>query len=259
MNEKFRNIGKLFCILAGLVFLFCLWLHQQESRKEVPEGEKITVEDVRILLEALEMPVDVEMIFAESNQEMTTNDETEQETYFTYNQYKALYEQIGGTEKGIPDFTEKYEGSFAMLKEDWYAAYQFILAHFDVDSSIWKTTIFILQVDEQEKKLYTQNSEYSYCASSFEHSFFCKEEVYVKGGQLLTSVCKLDERTILENVWVMESTEGVMDCFYHHVMFQVKVENPAEREQIADLTFENGKLIEVQVKSDKIRGKLLSV
>ncbi|MBQ6806497.1 MAG: SpoIID/LytB domain-containing protein [Lachnospiraceae bacterium] len=259
MNEKFRNIGKLFCILAGLVFLFCLWLHQQESRKEVPEGEKITVEDVRILLEALEMPVDVEMIFAESNQEMTTNDETEQETYFTYNQYKALYEQIGGTEKGIPDFAEKYEGSFAMLKEDWYAAYQFILAHYDTDSSIWKTTIFILQVDEQEKKLYTQNSEYSYCSSSFEHSFFCKEEVYVKGGQLLTSVRKLDERTILENVWVMESTEGVMDCFYHHVMFQVNGENPAEREQIADLTFENGKLIEVQVKSDKIRGKLLSV
>lgn len=259
MNEKLKNIGKLICILAGLVFLFCLWLHQQDSRTEVPEGEMITTEDVRILLEATELPVNVEILFTKSNQGMAANGESEQETYFTYKQYKALYEQIDGTEKGIPDFSEKYEDSYAILKEDWYAAYQLILAHYDTDSSIWKTTIFILKVDEQEKKLYTQNSEYSYLSSSFADSCFGKEEVYVQGDRLLTSVRKLDEKTILENVWVMESTEGVMDCFYHHVMFQVNAENPAEREQVADLTFEKGKLTKVQEKAEKIRGKLLSV
>ena len=66
----------------------------------------ITTEDVRILLEAMELPVNVEILFTKSNQGMAANGESEQETYFTYKQYKALYEQIDGTEKGIPDFSE---------------------------------------------------------------------------------------------------------------------------------------------------------
>lgn len=243
MNEKFHNIGKLICILAGLIFLFCLWLRQQDYEKEVPQGEKITTEDVSILLEALDIPMAVDT----------------QTDFFTYGQYKVLYEQLGGVEKKFPDFAEKYEDSHEMLKEDWYQAYQMILAYFDTDSSIWKTTIFILKVDTTERKLYTQNSEYHFLSSSFAESCFGKEEVYVQGDTLLTSVNKLDEKTILENVWVMESTDGIMDCFYHHVTFQVQTDNPVERERIADLTFEEGNLIKVQGKEQKIHGKLLRV
>ena len=37
-----------------------------------------------------------------------------------------IYEQIGGAEKGMPDFAEKYEDTHAFLKEDWYQAFQSI-------------------------------------------------------------------------------------------------------------------------------------
>lgn len=279
MQENLKNIGKLFCILAGLVFLFCLWLHQQERRKEVPEGEKVTTEDVRILLDALETTLDMDAILEENteenmekntgknmekdmeeNMEENMEDYEEQtETYFTYRQYKKLYEQIDGTGKGIPDFMDTYEDDYALLKADWYEAYSLMLAYLDTDSSIWRTTVFILKVDAQEKKLHTTNSEYGYLSSSFDDSVFCKEEVYVKGNLFLTSIKKLEEKTILENVWVLESTNGDMECFYHQVNFTVSSESPVEREQIADLTFADGKLVKAQEKQEKIHGKILSV
>lgn len=259
MQENLKNIGKLFCILAGLVFLFCLWLYQQERQKEVPEGEKITTEDVQILLEALETTLDLDAILEKNTAKNVEAHEKQTETYFTYRQYKRLYELIDGAGKGIPDFGDKYEEHYALLKEDWYEAYTLMLAYLDTDSSIWKTTIFILKVDTQEKKVYTQNSEYDYLSSSFDASVFCKEEVFVKGNMLLTSIKELDEKTILENVWVMESTNGNMECFYHQVNFTVNTEKPVEREQIADLTFEDGKLRKAQEKQEKLHGKLLSV
>lgn len=274
MRENWKNFLKLLAILAGMVFLFWLWLHRMESVKEAPEGEKIRVEDVNILLEALELPVTLkdgsgggDSGGADKNtgQENGTP-ETVGQQELTYSQYRSIYEQIGGAEKGIPDFAEKYEDTHAVLKEDWYQAFQRMLAYYDLESSIWKTTIFILKVDPQEKKLYTQNSEYTYRSSSFADSAFFKEEVYVKGEELLTSVRTLDEKTILENVWVMEVTDGkkepaeyILSCFYRQVEFTVPAAEKTEREQITDLAFANGRLIDAVVKSEKIRGKLLRV
>ncbi|MCM1175636.1 MAG: SpoIID/LytB domain-containing protein [Blautia sp.] len=251
MKNNWENLVKLLMILAGMVFLFWLWLNRMESVKEEPEGEKIRAEDVQILLEALEIPAVLD-----------TSEDTIQEE-LTYEQYKEIYEQIGGADKGIPDFAEKYEDGHALLKEDWYRAFQIMLAYFDVESSIWKTTVFIIKVDADEKKLYTQNSEYTYCASSFADSAFLKEEVYVKGDALLTSIRTLDERTILENVWVMEVTgkksSFTLSCFYRQFEFTVPAAEGTEREQVADLVFEDGKLAETVVKQEKIRGKLLRV
>lgn len=266
MKENWKNFVKLLAILAGMVFLFWLWLHRMESVKEEPEGEKMRVEDVKILLEALELPIEFEEEAAENGVEEGQSTEPSEGTdqqELTYKQYQVIYEQIGGAEKGIPDFAEKYEEEHAFLKEDWYQAFQLMLAYFDVESSIWKTTVFIIKVDAQEKKLYTQNSEYTYYSSSFANSAFFKEEVYVKGDELLTSIRTLDEKTILENVWVMEvtdqQTEFELSCFYRQIEFMVPAAEQTEREQVADLTFEDGKLTNTVIKTEKIRGKLLRV
>lgn len=269
-SENIKNIIKLFCIIAGMAFLFMIWLGDRETKKEMPQGEGISIEDVDILIQAL--GVSVEFEGADSTNRTSENKEDEQEV-LTYGQYKIIYEQIGGADKGIPDFAEKYEESYTFLKEDWYQAYQLMLAYLDTDSSIWKTTLFIIKVDAQNKKLYTQNSEYEYLSSSFSDSTFSKEEVYVKGEQLLTCVQVLPEETILENVWVMEINDSgqdgssgndrLMECFYHQVDFTTAADSDmvksAVRESVADLTFKNGRLISIQGKQDKIHGKLLSV
>ena len=45
----------------GLLFLVCLWLGRGQGKKESLEGDKILVEDVEILMEALETAIDVDM------------------------------------------------------------------------------------------------------------------------------------------------------------------------------------------------------
>ncbi len=263
-KRNLENLIKLLAILAGMIFLFWLWLHRMESGKErpEPEGEKISIEDIHILLQALELQVTFDEEDSEESREEKEEGVTGQRN-LTYGQYRSIYEQIGGAEKQIPDFEGKYEEGHALLKEDWYQAYQMMLAYYDTHSSVWKTTVFILKINEQEKKAYTQNNEYVYCSSSFADSVFSKEEVYVKDNELLTSIRVLDEKTILENVWVMEVTDDNndfnMECFYHQLDFFVPAKEQIGREQVADLTFENRELVEIQEKQEKVHGKLLSV
>ena len=270
-NSNLKNMAKLLCILAGMAFLFMIWLNGLEKNKEKPQGEGISIEDVRILIQALGVSIEFEE--HEDGAEITPESQDAEQSELTYGQYRSIYEQIGGPDMGIPDFAEKYEDSYIFMKEDWYQAYKFMLAYLDTDSSIWKTTLFIIKVDEQNRKLYTQNGEYEYLSSSFKDSAFSKEEVYVKGEQLLTCTRVMPEETILENVWVMEISGGSnsagsgngiqMECFYHQIAFTVPADSDiagtAERESVADLTFGNGRLIRQQQKPDKIRGKLLSV
>lgn len=277
MDRKLQNLAKVFCIIAGLFFLLWVSIRQKEpEKKAAPEGEYISREDVAILLEAIGQKPEWEAAPMKAPEEIGEEElKAANDTFFTYAQYRELYERIGGAEKEIPDYSEKYEPEYAMLKEDWYQVYHLMLAYFDTDSAIWKTTIFILKVDPQEKKLYTQNSEYTYVSSSFAASEFSKEEVYVRGNELLTSIQVLDEKTILENVWVLEVTgeEGggtgesgkngeygsLLECFYHQIHFTIKTEEAATREQIVNLTFAGKELIQVEEKREKIRGKLLSV
>lgn len=103
MKENWKNFIKLLAILAGMVFLFWLWLNRMEPVKEEPEGEKIRTEDVQILMEALDVPITIE-------EEESGEDKLQE---LTYGQYKTIYEQIGGADKEIPDFAEKYEDDHA--------------------------------------------------------------------------------------------------------------------------------------------------
>lgn len=264
-GDNIKNIIKLLCILAGMVFLFRIWYGQMEraGKLKQPEGEAVTVEDVHILLNALGLDIEFEEDGSGVSGEAAENEAESYPEMLTYAQYKRIYEYIEGADKEIPDFADKYEDGYLFLKEDWYSAFKSMLAYYDTDSSIWKTTLFVLKTDAGEKKLYTKESEYSYISSSFAGSEFNKEEVYVKDDEILTSIRVLDERTVLENVWVMEVSDESdafrLECFYRNLGFTVTASDAAQREVVADLTFEDGKLIAVECKNEKVRGKLLSV
>ncbi len=279
-----KNLIKLLLILTGMIFLFRLWYGHMESGigKKAPQGEPISVEDVKILLEALNIDLGDEALnygrghgitntesgTASSEKNAAVNAPVEYaddagQSYLTYGQYKMIYEHIDGADKKIPDFADKYEDEHHLLKEDWYSAFEIMLAFYDTESSIWKTTIFVLKTDNEAAKLYTPENGYTYLSSSFKDAALNKEEVYVRNDEILTCVKTLDEKTVLKNVWIMEVSDKEdgykYDCFYHQTAFDLNASDPAEREQVADLTFEKGALKKAVVKSDKIRGKLLSI
>lgn len=244
-------IAKMALIFFGLLFLVCVWLGRRERIKEEADGEKISCRDVEILLAALDIAIPDGAIAKDS------------ETYLTYGQYIAIYDEIGGETMNLPDYTDRYEADFKMLKSDWYEAYRIMLAYLDTESSVWETVIFPLKVDVETKELYTENgalsSPYGYQSSDFEDNIFQELKAYVKGNQLLTVVEIIPGEHCLENVWVTESSDSAMDCFYRQTAFRAQTNQVVQRECIADLIFLDGSIIKTREKNEKIHGKLLRV
>ena len=236
-------------IFFGLLFLVCVWLGRREKSKVAPEGDKISCRDVEILMEALDVSVPDTLMPDDG------------ESYLTYAQYIALCLELSGDKMNLPDYADRYEPDFLLLKKDWYEAYRIMLAYLDEESSVWETTAFLLKIDSEEKKAYTENgalsTAYSYQSPKFEENVLRNMRVYVQGDSLLTVVEELPQEHELKNVWVTENTDGMLECFYHQTVFSARTNNNVERECIADLTFLDGKVIKANEKSEKVHGKLL--
>ena len=152
---------------------------------------------------------------------------TDETAYFTYGQYIDLCSQLEEEEWKLPHYEEKYESEHELLKQDWYEAFRILLAHLDTESSIWETTVFLLKVDSEAGEAYTENGAMQgachYCSTAFVENVFQEIKVYVQGDTLLTIVEVLPEENELGSVWVMESTDSMLDCFYHQTVFQRKM------------------------------------
>ena len=226
------------------------------------------MEDVRILLQALDLSLE-DVFVPEGDQDSTerqsdrADEETEDSegTYLTYGQYIEICERIGGEEMGLSDYSERYEEDHAMLKEDWYGAFRRMLAYLDPESSVWETTVFLLKIDEQSETAYTvsggMQTPYQYHSSAFERNTLQQLKAYVKGSELLTVTEVLPEKYELRNVWIMEASDGRQECFYHQIAFQAETEHAVERERVADLTFQGGRIVAARSKEEKLHGRLL--
>lgn len=274
MKFDAKRFAKLALIFFGLLFLVSIFMGRRVKKEEetVPEGEKITVEDVEILLDAL--GVSFSMPAADNGEKIQklrvgeTQEAGENETaaYFTYGQYEELCRQVGKEEWQLPDYSDRYQPEYALLKEDWYRAFRIFLAYLDQESSIWETTVFVLKVDSGAGEAYTENGAVNgpcrYLSTAFAGNELQEMKVYVKGDTLLTIVEVLPEDHYLGSVWVMETGEREIDCFYHQTTFQAAVSGKErvqlpEREQIADLTFRDGRIVKAEERREKIHGRLL--
>lgn len=265
-----KQLAKLALIFFGLLFIVCLFLGRrqaQEKKPLQPEGERITVEDVAILLDAL--GVDFSIPSSDGKGQPQTGMETageEEDIYFTYGQYLALCESLPAEGWGLPDYSDSYKPEQALLKEDWYRTFRIFLAYLDTESSVWETTVFVLKTDQEKAQAYTENGAVQgpcpYVSTAFEGSELQELKVYMKGNTLLTIVEVLPEDHYLGSVWVMENKDGTLDCFYHQTAFRAALsgevrKEPPEREQIADLTFRDGHIVAAKERREKIHGKLL--
>lgn len=271
MRYDMRRLVKLSLIFFGLLFLLLLVLGRREKQETAsgPEGEKVSAEDVEILLDALGVTFPFPQEDAKSERAgmgENADEGTVHSPYFTYGQYEALCAQLAGAEFALPDFSDRYKPAHDLLKEDWYEAFRILLAHLDKESSIWETTVFLLKVDENKKEAYTENGAmqgaFSYCSKAFADNVFQEMKVYVKNDVLLTIVEVLPEDHYLGSVWVMEVTGNRLECFYRQVAFAAEVSGNSvsqmpEREQIADLTFRDGVLVGAKEQREKVHGRLL--
>ena len=251
MKYNVKLLIKLALIFFGLLFLICVRMGRRDRIKEEPLGDKISCRDVEILMGALDVSVSDKM----------AGDDTEQ--YLTYGQYIEICRGLDADTRGLPDYGDRYEPDHHLLKTDWYEAYRIMLAYLDPGSSVWETTVFLLKIDEETGEAYTENgaalTTYTYQSPDFEENVLREMKVYVKGEQLLTVAQTISDDHVLENVWVTEASDGLLECFYHQTAFSAKADRLVERESIADLIFRDGKVVESKEKNEKIHGKLLWV
>lgn len=268
MKYDGKQLAKLALIFFGLLFIVCLFLGRRQAQEKPvqPEGERITVEDVAILLDALGVDFSIPPSESEGQPQTDTEKAGEEEKYFTYGQYRALCENLAAAQWGVPDYGERYEPEQAFLKEDWYRAFRIFLAYLDKESSIWETTVFVLKTDAKRAEAYTESGAmqgaFPYVSTAFAESELQELKVYVKGNTLLTIVETLPEDHYLGSVWVMENKDGMLDCFYRQTAFRAALSgdalnSPPEREQVADLTFRDGRIVEAKERGEKVHGRLL--
>ncbi len=240
---------KLSLIFFGLLFMLCILLGRRERKQEPPTGDKIAVQDVEILLDALGINM------SEITQEDTHN--------LTYGMYVTIRQALQDKVPKLPEYEKRYEPEHEMLKTDWYAAYRIMLAYLDTESSIWETEIFLLKTDMDTKEAYIVNGNnrtpYHYLSDEFEKSQLREMKVYVKGNDLLAVSEIFPGEYELKNVWVAEAAEGTMECFYQQTYFTVMADQTVMREQVTDLVVRDGRVVEAREKSKKVHGKLLWV
>lgn len=247
-----------------------------KNRIKQPGGDYIRLQDALILTESAddgegktaEIPALWEQLAADK------------ESILTYGQFVQLWEQMTAdwseaqaaeTEELQKEYRKKYKEEFLMLQEDWYRMYDEFLRISGLQEVIYPVNVTLLGIGEavtseegtvlREKELLAEEGVFSYQSDAFPFYKYQVVEVYKKGEELLTVRKVVSRGLSLHNVWVMEAGENRIQTFYHtyEIWFPYEPAEAAQREQVADLEFADGKLQSVKIKSDKINGKLLRI
>lgn len=287
MEKKARVLFKL--ILTAVLSLLLIWLIYTDEKvlqKHLtqPEGEPIKAEDVLILTgEFCQALWDsgsgqiTEDDFQDFREQYFTDStiETGQLSYDTYLKFLDLI--IGNTEgSGLKEkltYKEKYEEDFFLLKEDWYYSYDQLLKYYGLEEVIRQDEITILCGNQNLVGTETIGDGcvlalggrvYDYSSKDFADLVFTKVKAYARENRLLTLISFLPEKNTIPNGWIMEADNEGIQFFYEGYEIRADYDaDPADfshlREQIGDISFENGRLSDISLKKDRIGGKLLGI
>ncbi len=279
MDKQIRIIVKLGLVIVLTVLL--IWLIDTDKNVlqiKQPEGEFVPSSDVWILVNELEL--------AGAKFENGAMEEihtlTQAEEYLSYHTYlKILDSLMGGTEQIYEKekilYKNKYKEEFLVLKKDWYKGYEGILASMGLLGSISEQKVEILCNSEQlvgergisEGSLLGKNlEEYLGVSEDFMDLSFVSVKAYVRGNRLLTLTEVLSDKSVLENVWIMEEEENRIQFFYEGFEILGEYAKAGERqegeisllrEQVGNIIYQESTISDITIKEDRISGKLLSI
>ena len=278
MEKKVRILIKL--VLVVVLTVLFIWLIDTDKnvvQLQQPEGEYVKASDVEILVRELGLAgADIDNRVMEEISLMTQAEE-----YLSYHTYMEIIEGLlDGTEQAYEKekitYKNKYREEFFLLKKDWYAGYEIILAALGLKDCIGEKRVEILCSREaitgektiSEKSILGKNLEEYLCiAEELSELKFTSARVYVRENRLLTLVEILPDKDVLENVWIMEEEENQIQFFLkgyeilgEQTNKQIKEESAGTlREQVANISYQEGVLLDVTPKTEKISGKLLSI
>lgn len=277
MNKSKRMQFQAVAILLGIFFLFLLvvaGILLGTKRKEQPEGEYIKKQDAGILLEAAGVAwtehTDVQNVQSGAEEESTGADGAGDAVtleFVTYAEVCDSFGKLAEMQASVTGLEEKYEPKQFVLKEDWYALYEQCLTVKGLSEQI--TRVEIVPIGYNENLLITEDGAYPFQSPEFLQYRFLTVEAYQREGEFLTVYKQTGTRYELHNVWIMEAAAEYLQFFWND--YEIRLEFHEEtsdvapivteemREQVADLFFEDGSLVKVSAKQEKVNGKILSL
>lgn len=282
MKKNERILIKLIAV-AVLTLLFIWLVYQDEKVYQLsqPEGDLAETEDVKILLMELQKN-SAGKIDAAALTELIEKYLGEEDEGIQYGAYLEILDCMIGKEgqseegdrlrKSIT-YKERYREDFFILKKDWYDSYKKLIKYYGLEETIKEETITILcgNADIMGENQIGENcllgkdgKALSYISSKFEGLKFTGVKAFVNGDVLLTLVEEEPGKEKLENIWIMEAEEEKIRFFYNEYEIvaraQQAVEEPLKtREQVADLVYKDGEILKIDVKNERISGKLLGL
>lgn len=279
MGKRVRILIKLLAVVVlSFLFIWLIYTDERVLQLSRPEGELIRASDVRILTDELS---EAEGIDPKALENVYGEYFTGEAEHVSYEAYMALVDCLLGKE-GKEDeadklrekitYKKKYKSGFLLLKEDWYKSFESLLDYYGLKDVIKEEKIAVLcsagELAGQERIgegciLTAEGEIYDCLSKELAELKFVTVKAYVNENRMLALVEKLFDQSTLENVWIMEAEEGNIQFFYnaYEVMggYNKAAEEPSQmREQVGDITFKGGEIINVKVKNERISGKLLS-
>ena len=254
---KIKAVLTAVSVLLLILILFVGILSKRPGTKQ-PEGAYMTRADAGILLEAAGL------------------DGAEDTGYVCFSDVKEQFGAYEELKQALTLLQKKYEPAHYVLQADWYAMYGKLLELLQLQEVIYPVQSFILGSGEQihttsgqaleNNRLLTDEEVLSYGSPAFTEVSFRWVSAYRKGDELLTLIRMEEQEEELCNVWLVEAGEKQLSFFYHG--YEILVEDAEGagagsgeelREQIADLSFGDGRLKELRVKRSKVSGKILGI
>lgn len=277
MKTRLRILMKLMLILLlAVCFLILMKRDTRVFRMKQPEGEGITVEDAVILMQALKENAVLNETVSENlgkwlDQQKISYAEKEYEKLL-YGDYIDLVRML--TDDHEFEMEEKYREDFYLLKEDWYDSYDRLIDLYGLKDRIKLTEISVLSGGDkireeetgntlEEDRILSADGKIYQCASdAFGECYFSVIRAYICGDVLLTVREKTKKEITLANVWILEAGENQIQFFVNGFeVFYAREQGEAlmdpQRECVADLIFDSGRLTRLDSREEKMSGTLL--
>lgn len=280
------KVKKQFCILLIGLLILLAFIPGILFRKTQPEGEYITKEEVMTLTELLAAvlgnrvsngadseSVQEQMEIVEVLQEKVSA--WEMEEYVTYGQFTQWEETVGvmfdvWEDEEEARLSKTYKNSFYITKKDWYSYFEKLCDVIDTEEKIVTKQLLVLGdssnvvdvagIPIEETHVYTQDGRWE---KKLKAEFIPKQQsaFYITYEGALWGIYNVQPEAEINNVWIVENTDEEFIYFYKNYKITTSKNGikSLEREQIADLSFIDGEIISIGVKTEKVTGKVLKI
>lgn len=276
MSRNQRIRVKLILIILGIFLLAFIAIVNIGNLGKINQkkGEYIPLYRVLLLLETVKPDLKENAEFEALN---TENQDMKAPEYMTYGQYLNICSLVEKEGISYPLFEKEYKEDFFLTKEDFETMFSLFLQAYDSEGKMQTKSVTVLGKQEnivpengetlQENEVVTTEGIWLFKDLKIPTYRFQTVEMYCYDNTLITIKEITEDKHKLDNIWVMESDkeEGIRFFFEGYEIFLCKEElsdearEKIEREQIADLSFEDGILKKGVSKTEKLNGKILNI